>query len=180
MPTNRLSPFANAAPSSVSGVPPSSTSADLLASGGRAAPAPGGTGAPEAAKGMNREEFKRTNQKAGAVMSQFMALPEEQKPLLWPQFLKHAEGLGLNVSRLPQQYDPREVDLLYAEIVGTAQFIQWAEKREREHTFRVQTAKGPVMVKPTGPFRDALLMGLEAGTPEFKDHIKKRAGPLPR
>ena len=170
------------------GAPAPSTGAALMASGGRAAPEPstgatpppGGTGASEAVKGMNREEFKRTNQKAGAVMSQFMGLPKEQKPLVYPQFLQHAEGLGLDVSRFPQQYDPRAVDLLYAEIVGTAQYIQWVEKRERDHTFKVQTAKGPIMVKPTGPYRDALLMGLEAGTPEFGDYIKQRAGPLPR
>lgn len=188
MPLNQLSPFA-AAPSPASGASPSSTGADLLASGGQAAPdslagaasAPGGTGAPEAGEGMSREELKRTNQKAGALLTQFMGLPEEQKPLLYPQFLRHAkENLGLDVSRFPQQYDPRAVDLLYAEIVGIAEYVEWVEKREREHTVKVQTAKGPILVKPTGPYMDALLMGLEAGSPEFKDYTKKRPGPLPR
>lgn len=178
------------------GAPSPSAGADIIAAGGRAAPEPGVPAALStsavpagAVEGTKREEFKRTNQKAGALMTQFMGLPGEEKPLLYPQFLQHAkEKLGLDISRFPQQYDPREVDLLYAEIAGTAQYIKWVEELEREHTFKVHTAKGPITVAPTGPYRDALIMGLEAGSPEFKDYIKKRlstpaaprAGLLPR
>ena len=127
------------------------------------------------AEDRERAKLKRTNQKAGALMMQFSDLPEKQKPLLWPQFLRHAkEKLGLDISRAPQRYDPRQFDQFFAEIAGTAQYIKMVDRRERESTIKIQTAKGPIMFKPTPAVKDALALNLEPGTKEFKEYIRKR------
>ena len=128
----------------------------------------------DVAEGRDRDKIKRDNEKAGAMLAWFMDLPEEQKPLVWPQLRAQAEKEGINVSNVPKKYAPRMADLLYAQTVGTDQYINMVERREKESTFTMQTAKGPIRIKPTGPYKDALALDLEPGTKEFKDYIRKR------
>ncbi len=128
----------------------------------------------DALEGRERDEIKRKNLKAGAMLAWFNDLPEEQKTLVWSQLRAQAkEKEGLDVSSVPEKYDPRMFDLLYAQIVGTDQYIEMSERREKESTFKVQTAQGILRIKPTGPMKNALAMGLEPGTPEFNEFVKK-------
>lgn len=126
------------------------------------------------------------SKKAGGMLLSVMEAPEAQRGMLYRQVLEQARASGMDVSRMPQQYDPIAVQAELALHMDITDILA-TQKQNSPVTLAdgarlvnpktgAEVANNPKEVPLTSQERNARALGLEPGTPEYAAKVNELAG----
>lgn len=144
---------------------------------------------------MDARTLRQTREKAASsakISMEVLAAPQEAQAMAYVQALGAAKQMDLDVSRLPEVWNPLTTPALLqrivAESLATDKHAEYLEKQRqsKENFVTVMGPGGPRRVRKvqaegtidpgamTGPQKDAMAMGLKPGTDEYNKYISAR------